>query len=103
MLKMNTQKRTAFFLTLSSGLVSGKWRDCTKSFALKLGSGMRNAAAVNAIITGYPDECPSCRAFFPYTRTDRLLDSRVISVYSMQQDRTTHWRCPDCGHEWERG
>ena len=25
-----------------------------------------------------------------------------IGVYSMEEDRTTHWRCPECGHEWPR-
>ena len=27
---------------------------------------------------------------------------RQIGIYSMELDRTTHWRCPDCGHEWKR-
>ena len=28
--------------------------------------------------------------------------SRKIGLYSMERDMTTHYRCPDCGHEWER-
>ena len=27
---------------------------------------------------------------------------RAIAIYSREQDRTVAWRCPDCGHEWER-
>lgn len=25
-----------------------------------------------------------------------------IGVYSMEEDRTTHWKCPGCDYEWER-
>ena len=25
-----------------------------------------------------------------------------IGIYSMDEDCTTHWRCPDCKHEWGR-
>lgn len=25
-----------------------------------------------------------------------------IGIYSMEEDRTTHWKCPECGHEWGR-
>jgi hypothetical protein len=28
--------------------------------------------------------------------------SRVIGIYSMDEDRTIAWRCPDCGQEWPR-
>jgi hypothetical protein len=28
--------------------------------------------------------------------------SRAIAIYSREEDRTVAWRCPDCGHEWER-
>ena len=27
---------------------------------------------------------------------------RTIAIYNAQEDRTVAWRCPDCGHEWER-
>jgi len=26
----------------------------------------------------------------------------VIGIYDRDRDRTTHWKCPDCGAEWER-
>ena len=25
-----------------------------------------------------------------------------IGIYSMEEDCTTHWKCPECEHEWER-
>jgi len=25
-----------------------------------------------------------------------------IGIYSMDEDCTTHWKCPDCDHEWRR-
>lgn len=28
---------------------------------------------------------------------------RRIGIYDMEQDMTTQWQCPDCGHKWERG
>lgn len=28
--------------------------------------------------------------------------SRVIGIYSMDEDRTIAWQCPDCGQEWPR-
>lgn len=28
--------------------------------------------------------------------------SRKIGLYSLERDRVTHWRCPDCGGTWER-
>jgi uncharacterized protein with PIN domain len=27
---------------------------------------------------------------------------RTIGIYSMELDRTTHYRCPDCNKEWGR-
>ena len=51
-----------------------------------------------------PTECPHCRADLRYHDRDSdgepIEASRVISVYSDQRDRTTHWKCPDCGGEW---
>ena len=28
--------------------------------------------------------------------------SRKIAIYSLEEDRTVKWQCPDCGGEWER-
>lgn len=58
-----------------------------------------------------PTECPACKADLrgseipeehreAYGGETHL--SHVIGIYSTELDRTTHWRCPDCGHEWER-
>lgn len=27
---------------------------------------------------------------------------RQIGIYNLELDRTVMWKCPDCGHEWER-
>lgn len=27
---------------------------------------------------------------------------RQIGIYDRDKDRTTHYKCPDCGHIWER-
>ena len=58
-----------------------------------------------------PDKCPQCGADFqgkPIPAEDQHLFggethfSRRISIYSREPDRTTHYKCPDCGHVWER-
>lgn len=56
-----------------------------------------------------PTACPACKADLRGTEIpkrsrhafgDRTHFLRVIAVYSRELDRTTHWKCPDCGHEW---
>lgn len=27
---------------------------------------------------------------------------REIGIYDLETDETVKWRCPDCGHEWDR-
>jgi rubrerythrin len=27
---------------------------------------------------------------------------RTIALYDRDKDRTVAWKCPDCGHTWER-
>lgn len=27
---------------------------------------------------------------------------RAIGLYDIAKDRTVSWKCPDCGHEWDR-
>jgi transposase-like protein len=57
-----------------------------------------------------PTHCPHCHADLkgePIPEKDRhhfgvTHFSRVIGLYDRSRDRTTHWRCPDCGREWER-
>ena len=71
--------------------------------------------------------CPNCNAdldgdsiwehFFKQTGSetdaDRIADhyaatrekgkfGRVIALYDRDKDRTVGWKCPDCGHAWER-
>lgn len=60
-----------------------------------------------------PDNCPKCGVSFqgePIPEKSRQDGSygnsthfsRVIGIYSRGMDRTTQWRCPDCGHVWDR-
>jgi len=53
-----------------------------------------------------PTECPACKADLREAVTTEGGDvwegSRVIGVYCTQTDRVHCWRCPDCGHEWQR-
>ena len=37
---------------------------------------------------------------FPYG--DATHGSRRIGIYDRGRDRTVAWRCPDCGHQWDR-
>lgn len=27
---------------------------------------------------------------------------KCIGIYDMEQDMTTQWKCPECGHKWDR-
>lgn len=59
-----------------------------------------------------PRYCPNCNADLqgePIPKEHRIHYSkdvthfsRVIGIYSIQQDRTILWRCPDCSHTWGR-
>lgn len=57
------------------------------------------------------DECPKCKADLtgvpiPEEHKQYFGDathfSRRISIYDLKRDRTTKYKCPDCGHEWSR-
>jgi predicted RNA-binding Zn-ribbon protein involved in translation (DUF1610 family) len=56
-----------------------------------------------------PNYCPRCGVSFqgaPIPEEDRASFggqthfTRVIGIYDVVVDRTTAWRCPDCGHTW---
>lgn len=56
-----------------------------------------------------PERCPKCDADFdagpiPEHQREHYAPPyrfyRVISIYDQWADRHSHWRCPDCGHEW---
>jgi len=58
-----------------------------------------------------PTECPKCKADLDGGEIPESIRehysppyrwSRCIGIYSTERDRTTHWKCPDCGAEWER-
>ncbi len=61
---------------------------------------------------GYPEECPDCAVSLigePIPEEYKHMYGpeltyyyRVIGIYSLETDRTTKWRCPDCHYEWER-
>jgi rubredoxin len=57
------------------------------------------------------ETCPSCKVSLqgePIPKRSRehfgnaTHFSRKIGLYSRELDRTTAWRCPDCGHTWNR-
>lgn len=48
-------------------------------------------------LTGAPIPEKSRQHYGPKTHY-----SRCIAVYDIMRDVTTHWRCPDCGIEWDR-
>lgn len=58
-----------------------------------------------------PHQCPACNADLtgapiPEEYREHYGDSthysRAIGIYSIERDVTIAWKCPDCGHEWER-
>lgn len=58
-----------------------------------------------------PMVCPKCKADLQGERIpeehrqyygDSTHYGRVTALYSMEEDRTTGYRCPDCKHEWKR-
>lgn len=58
-----------------------------------------------------PDHCPNCGASFqgePIPEKHRELYGdethfgRLITIYDIYADRTTQFRCPDCGYTWDR-
>lgn len=49
------------------------------------------------------DRCPSCDAEWAYYSDPvGTRYSRVIGIYSREQDRTVEWACPACGKRWDR-
>lgn len=58
-----------------------------------------------------PETCPSCHAKMqgdPIHEKHREAFggkthySRIISMYDVEEDRTTHYRCPECQFIWRR-
>ncbi|MEJ9280649.1 hypothetical protein [Ureibacillus thermosphaericus] len=51
--------------------------------------------------------CGSCLQGDPIPEEDQhhygaTHGSRKIAIYSLEEDRTVKWQCPDCGKEWDR-
>lgn len=51
-------------------------------------------------MSGPPERCPACESDLRKAEPEKGL--RIIGIYDRNADRTVAWRCPDCGHEWER-
>jgi hypothetical protein len=45
--------------------------------------------------------CPHCEADLR-DHHNGIPYKRSIGMYSREQDRTTHWKCPDCEGTWDR-
>lgn len=43
-------------------------------------------------------ECPYCKMPLSYESGGKVY-SKLIGVYSHEQDKTIGWRCPNCGKE----
>lgn len=50
---------------------------------------------------GTEEEADRYAKAYGATRTTGRWGKR-IGLYDMERDMTTHWKCPDCGHEWPR-
>lgn len=59
----------------------------------------------------FVEHCPSCRVnltagMIPkksrHLFGEHFFFSRVFGITDQRRDRTTHCRCPDCNHIWER-
>lgn len=48
-----------------------------------------------------PIWCPHCKADLR-DHKNGVPFKRSIAVYSREQDRTAHWKCPDCEGTWDR-
>ncbi len=51
-----------------------------------------------------PEECLEYASSYAGWDQHKELNrwSRKISLYSLEKDRTTDYRCPDCEKEWKR-
>lgn len=51
---------------------------------------------------GYaPEEAEEKAAFYGWTKESPVRFSRVEGIYDWDLDRTSQWKCPDCGHIWD--
>lgn len=64
-----------------------------------------------------PETCPECKADFRDGKIKDIVGEeaakhyvgggkgyfyRVIGIVDIAKDHIVQWRCPDCGHVWER-
>lgn len=52
----------------------------------------------------YQDEerALSAAKMYGWTKENPCCFRLVIGMYSLEDDKTTHWKCPECDHTWER-
>jgi predicted RNA-binding Zn-ribbon protein involved in translation (DUF1610 family) len=48
-----------------------------------------------------PEEALESASYYGATETTGRWGHK-IAIYSMEEDRTVQWKCPDCNHEWDR-
>ena len=47
-----------------------------------------------------PKKALETAEMYGWTKENPQRFSRLIGMYDIGEDNTTHWRCPDCGHTW---
>ncbi len=69
----------------------------------KCNSNLEGGLIFDTFMEQYGDEQKALEAADAYgaTKTEGKW-GRKIGLYSLAEDRTVAWRCPDCGHEWGR-
>ena len=51
---------------------------------------------------GSEAEADKIAEMYGATRENNKQWGRAIAMYDRGKDRTTHYKCPDCNHVWER-
>ena len=49
-----------------------------------------------------PKEALETAEMYGWTKDKPQRFSRIIGIYDINKDRTTHWQCPDCNYQWPR-
>lgn len=48
------------------------------------------------------DACPKCNADFSYEVDGKTYSRRIGVEVQGLYDGVAYWKCPDCGHNWQR-
>jgi len=69
----------------------------------KCTSNLEGGLVFDTFMEQYNDEAKALEVASMYGATKTTGHwGREIGIYDMEKDRTVSWRCPDCGHEWDR-